>query len=201
MFGWFSSSTSKEIEDKCAPNPDDVERDLKDLLLDGLRETAEETAKDLFSEKPDNGVVDTFNLIDNIGGFFGNSLNNVIDYFNDSVEKERTCRKEEEAAKEPAMPEEYVSKPEPEMPEPEPAPRPAPITPQFFYSQGQWVGPMGVIQDHYDQSNCGPMPGSGNSNGGGGNDNGVDSGRSGPTGCHTDDSGQCKPDTTYDLGF
>lgn len=104
MFSWFSSSTSKKIKDKCAPNPDDVSRDLKDLVLDGFRETAEETAKDLFSEKPTDGVVDSFNKIDSVGGFFGNSFNKVIDYFNGIVEKERLCRKEEEA-KELVMPE------------------------------------------------------------------------------------------------
>jgi len=166
MFSWFSSLKSKEVEDKCAPNPDDVSRDLKELVWDGLRETVEETAKDLFSEKPDGGVVDAFNKIDSVGGFFNKSADKIIDYFNDSIEKERMCRKEEEAK-------------EPEMPEPEPAPvsppRPTPITPQFVNVQGRWMGPQGVVQDHYDPSNCGGGNNNGNDHGVSlGNDRGLD---------------------------
>jgi uncharacterized membrane protein YgcG len=98
-----SQKRSQEEEDKCALNADDVSRDLKDLVLDGLRETAIETAEHLFSDKPVNGVVDGFNRINDVGGFFSKSINKVDDYFKDAIEKESICRKEEEQ-KEPEMP-------------------------------------------------------------------------------------------------
>ncbi|MES2356292.1 MAG: hypothetical protein V4568_18185 [Pseudomonadota bacterium] len=53
--------------------------------------------------------------------------------------------------------------------------RPAPITPQFVYIQGVWMGPGGSVQSHYDPTNCVGGPGSG---GGGGDGNGIDRGPS-----------------------
>ena len=78
------------------------------------------------------------------------------------------------------------------VPVPAPAPRPAPITPQFVNVQGRWMGQNGVVQDW--GGNMGP--------GCSGNENGIDRDSSGATGCHNDlETGQCRPDTCYDLKF
>ena len=74
-----------------------------------------------------------------------------------------------------------------------PAPRPAPITPQFVNVQGQLIGKNGVVQEWI---------GGGWPDNSSGSSNGIDRDSSGSTGCHNDlNTGQCRPDTCYDLKF
>jgi len=148
----------------CAPNP----RDMLEAFNTGmdLGESITENAPRVETQTMDQ-------FVDSMGA----SLFMVSAQLWKDTTNLKNCMNEQDIKHEAEM-KEYIEQVK-EVAKELPAPRPAPVTPQFVWSNGHWVGPQGVIQDHYDPSNCG---GGGCGGGGGGDGNGIDHGPGGSGG-------------------